>query len=310
MNEPYAVEDAERGPTALEVQGLGKRYGQNWALKDCSFRLPAGRICALVGPNGAGKSTLMSLVTGMVAPTAGRAEVFGRPLDAPDTRARVGLVAQDKPLYAGFTVAETLRLGRELNGTWDGAKAEEVVAQGRIPLSARVGSLSGGQRTRVCLALALGRLPDLLVLDEPMSDLDPLARHQLTGMLMAEAAERGVTVLMSSHVVAELQDSCDYLVVLAGGGVKLAGDIDEVLDAHRLLVGAETAELPVEAEVVETRHSGRQVTALVRGNIPAPAAWQESRPTLEEVLLAHLRTPDAPTLITAEARPAGLGVAA
>lgn len=237
MNGLYPAGAAESGPTALEVAGLGKHYRRGWALKDCSFRLPAGRICALVGPNGAGKSTLMSIVSGLLTPTEGMAEVLGRPLGEAADRGRIGFVAQDKPLYPGFTVAETLRLGRELNPSWHQAKAEEVVAQGDIPLSARIGSLSGGQRTRVTLALALGRLPELLILDEPMSDLDPLARHQLMGVLMAEAAERGITVLMSSHVIAELEDSCDYLVLLSGGGVLLAGDIDEIVEGHQLLIG-------------------------------------------------------------------------
>ncbi|MFJ1704086.1 ABC transporter ATP-binding protein [Kitasatospora sp. NPDC088346] len=301
---------AESGPTALEVSGLGKRYRRGWALKDCSFRLPAGRICALVGPNGAGKSTLMSIVSGLLTPTEGTAEVLGRPLGDPATRSRIGFVSQDKPMYAGFTVAETLRLGRELNTTWHQAKAEDVVAQGEIPLSARVGSLSGGQRTRVTLALALGRLPELLVLDEPMSDLDPLARHQLMGVLMAEAAERGITVLMSSHVIAELEDSCDYLVLLSGGGVLLAGDIDEIVEGHQLLVGDDGSQAPNPAQVVEMRRAGRQITALVRPDGPAPDGWETGEPTLEEVLLAHLRTPGAPALITAEARPAERTVAA
>ncbi|MFD9130610.1 ABC transporter ATP-binding protein [Kitasatospora sp. NPDC059571] len=310
MNGPHPTGAAGQGPAALEAVGLGKRYRRGWALKNCSFRLPAGRVCALVGPNGAGKSTLMSLATGLLAPTEGTAEVFGRPLDDPAHRARVGFVAQDKPLYPGLTVAETLRLGRELNPRWDGAAAEAVVAQGEIPLKARVGSLSGGQRTRVCLALALGRQPDLLVLDEPMSDLDPLARHQLMGLLMAEAAERGTTVLMSSHVVAELEDACDYLVLLSRGGVLLAGDIEELVGAHRLLVGYDDAEQPTPAGLVELRRTGRQVTALVRGDSPVPAGWQHSDPTLEEILLAHLRSPDTAALLTDEARPARTASAA
>ncbi|MEV4612009.1 ABC transporter ATP-binding protein [Kitasatospora sp. NPDC049258] len=310
MNGLYPAGTAQSGPAALEVSGLGRRYRSGWALKDCGFRLPAGRICALVGPNGAGKSTLMSLVAQLLAPTEGTAEVFGRPAGDPANHGRVGFVAQDKPLYPGFSVAETLRLGRELNPRWDQAKAELVVAQGGIRPTARIDTLSGGQRTRVSLALALGALPDLLVLDEPMSDLDPLARHQLMGLLMAEAAERGITVLISSHVIAELAESCDYLVLLSGGGVLLAGDIDELVAGHQLLIGDDGAEAPEPGRVVEISRTGRRITALIRSDGPAPEGWEVAEPTLEEVLLAHLRTPGVPALLTAEARPAERTVAA
>ncbi|WP_035841970.1 ATP-binding cassette domain-containing protein [Kitasatospora azatica] len=280
---------------ALAAHGLGKRYRRGWALRDCTFRLPAGRICALVGPNGAGKSTLLALAAGLLTPTDGRIE---RPAGA-----GLAYVAQDKPLYPGFRVAEILRMGQELNPGWDQAKAELVLADGGFPLSARVGSLSGGQRTRVSLALALGQRPDLLLLDEPMADLDPLARHQVMGLLMAEAAERGLTVLMSSHVIAELQEACDYLVLMARGQVRLAGDIEELLAAHRVLVGPQTAAAALAGHlVVEARETGRQLTALVRPSGPVADPWETTAPTLEELLLAHLRAQDAPALLTAEAQ--------
>ncbi len=295
---------------AVEVRDLGKRYRRGWALRECSFRLPAGRICAVVGPNGAGKSTLLSVLSRLLVPSEGAAELFGRPLDDPENTARIAFVAQDKPLYSGFTVAELLRLGRELNPGWDQQKAETVVGE-EIARSARIGSLSGGQRTRVSLALALGKRPELLLLDEPMSDLDPLARHQLMGLLMAEAAEHGTTVLMSSHVIAELEEACDYLVLMAGGRVRLAGDIGELVDAHRLLVGAEgQADLLAPHQVVEARLTGRQFTALVRPAGPVLGDWETSAPTLEELVLAHLRAPDAPVLLTAEADTTARAVAA
>jgi ABC-2 type transport system ATP-binding protein len=282
-------------PAALTVTGLGRHYRRGWALRECSFRLPAGRICALVGPNGAGKSTLLAIAAGLLAPTEGTL--------APAADLDVGFVAQDKPLYPGFTVADTLRMGRELNPRWDQAKAELVLADAGFPQTARVGSLSGGQRTRVSLALALGRRPGLLLLDEPMADLDPLARHQLMGLLMAEAAEHGTTVLMSSHVIAELAEACDYLVLMGGGRVRLAGDIEELLAAHRVLVGpvGEAAALAGHV-VVASREAGRQLTALVRPSGPVPEHWRTIAPTLEELVLAHLRTQDAPALLTDEAR--------
>src|SRR5690242_13925507 len=210
--------------TAIEATGLGKRFGRRggWALRDCAFRLPAGRVCAVVGPNGAGKSTLLALAAGLLPATEGRLRVLGA---SPATaRPRVGYVAQDKPLYPQLTIAEILRMGADLNpGHWDAAAAEHVVAGGDLDPRARIRSLSGGQRTRVALALALGKRPELLLLDEPMADLDPLARHELMGTLMAQAAQYGTTVLMSSHIVSELAESCDHLLLLTGGRIRLGG---------------------------------------------------------------------------------------
>ncbi|MET9372555.1 ABC transporter ATP-binding protein [Streptomyces sp. NPDC003035] len=274
--------------TALEASGLGKRYAGRkrvWALLDCSFRLPAGRVCAVVGPNGAGKSTLLALAAGLIKPTAGT-------ILAP-ARENLAYVAQDKPLYPQLTVAETLRMGRELNpDRWDAALAERIVAAGPLDPDARIRSLSGGQRTRVALALALGKRPELLLLDEPMADLDPLARHELMGVLMADAAERGTTVVMSSHILGELEGACDHLILVEGGGVRLDGPIDDLLATHTLVRGP-VADLAPHT-VVDSRTTGRQLTALVRREGPLEGPWQTSAPTLEELLLAHLRAARTP----------------
>ncbi|MGW0208760.1 ABC transporter ATP-binding protein [Streptomyces sp. NPDC003233] len=288
--------------TAIEATGLGKRFGRRggWALRDCAFRLPAGRVCAVVGPNGAGKSTLLALAAGLLPATEGRLRVLGA---SPATaRPRVGYVAQDKPLYPQLTIAEILRMGADLNpGHWDAAAAEHVVAGGDLDPRARIRSLSGGQRTRVALALALGKRPELLLLDEPMADLDPLARHELMGTLMAQAAQYGTTIVMSSHVVAELEDSCDHLLLVGGGRIRLAGEIDDLLTAHVRVTGAaDSARLDTHA-VVESRVAGRQLTALLRPAGPLPADWRATPPTLEELVLAHLRNPEAPALTTAPA---------
>src|SRR5882757_9293628 len=224
--------------TALEAAGLGKRFGRRggWALRECTFRLPAGRVCAVVGPNGAGKSTLLAHAAGLLAPTEGSLTVLGTHPAA--ARERIAYVAQAKPLYPQLTVADTLRVGHELNpARWDASVAERIVAKGDLDPKSRIRSLSGGQRTRVALALALGKRPELLLLDEPMADLDPLARHELMGTLMAEAAEHGTTVVMSSHVVSDLEGSCDHLLLIGGGRVRLAGDLDDLLAAHTLLTG-------------------------------------------------------------------------
>ncbi|MFG3498569.1 ABC transporter ATP-binding protein [Streptomyces sp. NPDC047928] len=281
---------------ALEATGLAKRYRRTTALRDCAFRLPAGRVCALVGPNGAGKSTLLALAAGLLRPDAGTVRVLGT--DPATARERIAYVAQDKPLYPQLTVGETLRMGRELNPErWDADTAERIA--GPLDHHARVRTLSGGQRTRVALALALGKRPELLLLDEPMADLDPLARHELMGTLMADAAERGTTVVVSSHILTELEGACDHLLLVDGGRVRLSGAIDAVLAAHALVTGpAADTDALARHTVVESRTTGRQLTALIRprGPLDTPPSWQTADPTLEELLLAHLRAPDAPAL--------------
>lgn len=303
-----------RSASALEARGLGKRYRRGWALRDCSFRLPAGRICGLVGPNGAGKSTLLGLATRLVNPTEGELRVFGVPVHDPASMPRYAFLSQDKPLFKRFTVAETLRLGSELNPGWDMAAAERIVRSGNVPLTAKVGTLSGGQRTRVAFALAFGKRPDLLLLDEPMADLDPLARDEMGSLLMSEAVERGTTVVMSSHMLSELEDMCDFLLVVAGGRIRMAGDTDELVPAHALVTGlAPDGRPPADLaphDVVELRVQGRQFRALLRPHGPLAPDWEVTEPSLEEVLLAHLRSPDAEPLFTPDARIETEGIAA
>ncbi|MFI5823687.1 ABC transporter ATP-binding protein [Streptomyces rishiriensis] len=294
---------------AIEAYGAGQKYRRGWALKDCSFRLPAGRICGLVGPNGAGKTTLMGMVASLLDPTAGGVRVFGAAPGSDEARRRTAFLAQEKPLYRRFTVAETLRLGRELNPGWDQRAAENIVRAGNVPFEARIGTLSGGQRTRVAFAVAFGKRPDLLMLDEPMSDLDPLVRHELMGALMAEAVAHGTTVLMSTHMLAELEDVCDHLLVVADGGLRLAGGVDELRAAHLRLTGTFQGTSPAGAEaalarhtVVDSRADGYRITALVRPTGPVDGVWQPETPTLEELLLGYLRSPQVPPLITAESQ--------
>jgi ABC-2 type transport system ATP-binding protein len=284
--------------TALEAAGLGMRYGRRkgQVLADCSFRLPEGRICALVGPNGTGKSTLLGLAAGLLRPTEGSVRVLGEP--PAQVRHRVAYVAQNKPLHPQLTVAETLRFGAELNrGRWDREAAERIAYASGQAGSAKIRSLSGGQRTRVALALAVGKRAELMLLDEPMADLDPLARHDLAGALLAEATEHGTTVVMSSHVVAELENSCDHLLLLGGGRVRLAGATEELLAAHTQLTGRDLDFAP--HTVVEKRPTGRGCTALVRTRGEIGGDWLIEQPTLEDLILAHLRNPGAEPLLTA-----------
>ncbi|MFJ4121566.1 ABC transporter ATP-binding protein [[Kitasatospora] papulosa] len=289
---------------AIEARGLGKRYRRGWALRDVSFRLPAGRVCGLVGPNGAGKSTLMGLANNMIRPTTGALRVFGAEPGSTEAVRRTAFLTQEKPLFRRFTVAETLRLGREFNSRWDQGVAEGIVHAGQVPMGARVGTLSGGQRTRVAFALAFGKRPDLLVLDEPMSDLDPLVRRELMTTLTQEAAQHGTTVLVSSHMLAELQYICDYLLVVADGGLRLAGEVDELRAAHALLDVAGSGPSPVVAphRVIDAHSGDGRPGVLVRLGGPVEYGGRAEPPTLEELLLAYLRSPDAPPLIAPSAR--------
>ena len=221
--------------TVLEARGLSKAYGKTWALKDCSFSLPEGRITGLVGHNGAGKTTLMALMVGLLRPNSGVLEVLGL---SPQTHLaellpQIAFVGQEKALYPTFSVREMLRFGQELNPTFDVPYAEAYLRKLDIPLDRQTRKLSGGQKAHVAIVLALAKHPRLLVLDEPFANLDPLSRHQLMQTLMEAAAADGNSVLISSHQVSDLEKICDSLVVLANARVLLAGDIEELVDAHR-----------------------------------------------------------------------------
>src|SRR4029453_19057694 len=222
---------------ALQASGLGKRYRRTWALRDCNLTVPSGRIAALVGPNGAGKTTLFHLAVGLLTPTTGSIRVLDQPPGDPGLLAEVGFVAQDTPLHPNFTPAEHLTLGAKLNRRFDQPLARSRLERLAIPLDRRVGTLSGGQRAQVALALALAKRPQLLLLDEPLASLDPLARREFLQALMGSVAEQGVTVVLSSHLLADLERVCDYLIVLSAAHVQVLGTTEELLDQHRLLVG-------------------------------------------------------------------------
>jgi ABC-2 type transport system ATP-binding protein len=282
------------GP-ALSTKALGKRYGRAWALRECTITLPAGRVIALVGPNGAGKTTLLRLVTGLLAPTEGSVDVFGESpaANTPQALARIGFVAQEHPLYRRFTIADLLHLGRATNLRWDQDLAESRLSALGIPLRRRAGALSGGQQAQVALALALAKRPELLVLDEPVASLDPVARREFLQALMSAVADDGVTVLFSSHLVHDLERVCDHLLLLNHGRVTLDGDLEEVRAAHRLLVGPRSTSVDESCPgVVQVTHSQRHTTLLVRsdGAEPAPG-WVAHPLSLEELVLAYLARP-------------------
>ncbi len=284
---------------ALETMGLSKRYGSTWALRECSLTIPPGKVAALVGPNGAGKTTLLQLAMGVSTPSSGRVEVFGwSPHEQPLlVLARVGFVAQDHPLYQGFKVSEMLRFGSKLNPRWDDQMALDRLERVGIPLDRRVGKLSGGQQAQVALVLALAKRPELLLLDEPVAALDPLARREFLQSLMDAVAEGGLTVVLSSHILADLERVCDYLVVLSASRVQLTGDIDIIVNDHQLLTGAreQVGRIASRHAVIHQRHSDRQTTVLVAGaGKDAASAWPADdrvlveTPSLEEIVLAYL----------------------
>jgi ABC-type multidrug transport system ATPase subunit len=278
---------------ALEATKLSKRYGRTWALHDCTLALPAGRVAALVGPNGAGKTTLLHLSAGLLEPTEGSVQVFGlSPREQPvEALPCLGFVAQDRPLYKGFTVEELLTLGHKLNPRWDDALARDRIRKLRIPLDRRAGKLSGGQQAQVALVLALAKRPELLLLDEPLSSLDPLARREFLRTLMEAVAESGLTVLLSSHIIGDLERVCDYLIILSASQVQLAGDMQEIARTHKRLVGPRQ---DIEAitsvhTVIEASHTDRQTTLLVRANGPIfSPSWEVQEVSLEDVVLAYL----------------------
>jgi ABC-2 type transport system ATP-binding protein len=276
----------------LEATGLGKRYGRRWALSDCTLEVPAGRVVGLVGPNGAGKSTFLNLAVGMLTPSAGEIEVLGSPPTGREARrSEVGFVGQDTPTYAGLSVADHLRLGAGLNPGWDAALATERVERLGLDPTQRAGRLSGGQRAQLALTLGIAKRPRLLLLDEPVASLDPLARREFLQDLMAAVAEQELSVVLSSHLVSDVERACDYLVVLVDSRVQVAGDIDHLLATHHRLTGPrrDPDTLPGDQHVVTASHTDRQSTYLVRtdARILDPA-WEVSGLTLEDLVLAYM----------------------
>jgi ABC-2 type transport system ATP-binding protein len=283
--------------TAVAAEHLGKRYGRRWALRDCTLSLPAGRVIGLVGANGAGKSTLLHLAVGLLEPTEGTIAVLGeRPGAGAGQLARVGFVAQDAPVYPSLTVGDHLRLGEHLNLRWSRELAAARIERLGLDLGQRAGRLSGGERSQRALTIAMGKRPELLVLDEPVASLDPLARREFLQDLMGLVADHQPTVVLSSHLLADVERVCDHLIVLANGRVRLAGDVDELLAGHKLLIGPrrDTSSMPRDQEVVRVSHTDRQTTMLVRTAQPIlDPRWAVSDISLEDLVLAYMAPPGA-----------------
>jgi ABC-2 type transport system ATP-binding protein len=285
----------------IEASALGRRYGSTWALRDCTVAIPAGHVAALVGPNGAGKTTLLNLAAGLAAPSAGDVTVLGgRPAGSPIALDGIAFVAQDTPMYKNLSARDMLHLTRNLNRRFDQQYAESRLGELGIPLKRKAGKLSGGQQAQLALTLALARRPRLLVLDEPMAMLDPVARHDFMASVMMAMAADGVSVVLSSHVLAELERVADYLILMSRGRVQLAGEVDDLLASHRLLTGpaAEADRYAERLSVVHARRGEAQAHLLVRATAddPVPPGWEAHPVGLEELALAYLREPAAAAL--------------
>jgi ABC-2 type transport system ATP-binding protein len=299
---PEGAEPRGAGPAAAAIQtsGLTKRYGKVTGLTDCTITVPEGRISALIGPNGAGKTTLLRMLAGLARPTAGQVTVNGTPpRQDPAFLADIGYLAQEIPLYRRLSAADHIRAGAHLNPRWDGASVRERLSGLNIPLDRAVGKLSGGQRAQVALALILAKRPRLLLLDEPVAALDPLARRNFLALLADGVAAGGLTVILSSHLVADLERICDHLIMLSSSRVQVCGDIDEVLAEHKILVGPRKSTTAIERShrVVQVTNTPRQTTLLVRLSGPvADPAFQASDVALEELVLGYLGGDAPPAL--------------
>jgi ABC-2 type transport system ATP-binding protein len=291
------TEEGHRMAAVIETSGLTKRYRKVTALSDCTISVPQGRISALVGPNGAGKTTLLRLLAVLAAPTAGRATVLGGPpRQDPAYLAEIGFLAQEIPLYRRLTARDHIGIGAHLNPRWDGESVRERLGGLKIPLDRPVGTLSGGQRAQVALALTLGKRPRVLLLDEPLAALDPLARRNFLATLAEAVAAGDLTVMLSSHLIADIERVCDHLVLLASSRVQLCDDIETVLAEHRILVGPRKDTTPIARihSIVRKETTARQTSLLVRLNGPViDPAWAVEETNLEELVLGYMSQDDA-----------------
>jgi ABC-2 type transport system ATP-binding protein len=287
--------------TVIQTRGLVKQFRRVTALSDCDVTVPESCICALIGPNGAGKTTLLRLLSGLARPTAGQMSVLGgAPRQDPAWLAEVGFLAQEIPLYRRFTAEEHISIGAHLNRRrWDAALVRDRLKSLNIPLDRAAGSLSGGQRAQLALTLTLAKKPRLVLLDEPVAALDPLARRHFLATMADAVAEGGLTVVLSSHLVADMERVVDHLILLSASHVQLSGDIDALLAEHRVLVGPrmDTAAITRTHTIVQAVHTARQTTLLVRGNAPViDPAWESSDVGLEEMVLAYMGQDTAPAI--------------
>jgi ABC-2 type transport system ATP-binding protein len=290
------MSNLDRAP-AIETTGLGKRYGSVWALQECAITVPQGRVTALVGPNGAGKTTLLRILAGLSAPTTGEARVLGRaPKQSEDFLSSIGYLAQDVPLYKRLSAEDHLQMGAHLNHCWDATAARARLTALKIPTDRPVATLSGGQRAQVGLGLALAKRPQLLLLDEPVAALDPLARREFLSSLAEAVADGHLSVVLSSHLLHDLERVCDHVILLANARTQICQDIDDVLTSHRVLVGPRRNIDNVEPtlDVIKATHTAKQTRLLVHLNGPVlDPVWEASEVGLEDIIMAYMDQDDS-----------------
>ena len=279
---------------AVQTSGLGKCFGSLWALRDCTLAVPVGRVAAVIGPNGAGKTTLLRLLVGLASPSAGTASLLGRvPGQDEDFLADVGYLAQEVPLYKRLSAQEHLEFGARLNRRWDEPRARARLAALHVPLDRPVATLSGGQRAQVGLGLALAKQPKVLLLDEPVAALDPLARRDFLAELTGAVADADgeLTVVLSSHLVHDIEQVCDYLVLLGSAQAQLCDEMEHVLAQHRILTGPRrrAGERNAGFDVIKATHTASQSRLLVRTHGPVlDPAWDVEEVGVEDVVLAYM----------------------
>jgi ABC-2 type transport system ATP-binding protein len=232
------------GTLPMETHAVSKRYGRRfrqgrWALHDVDLQIPEGSVTALVGPNGAGKTTLIRICMAFERPTSGRVELAGVDPWKDRTAAlrRVGYVPQSPAVYRGLSVEDHVAMAASLHSGFDAAYARRRLEQLGIPLDQRADTLSGGQAAQLGLAVALGTRASILLLDEPLANLDPLARREFIHVLLDAIRSDGSTALLSSHIVTDVEEACDRLVILGSGNVLLDCPLDEARNGHRLIQG-------------------------------------------------------------------------
>lgn len=283
----------------VETVRLGRRYGGTWALRECTLTIPDGHLVALAGPNGAGKSTLLNLLVGLTTPTEGEVRVLdGQPAGSPAALDGIAFVAQDMPLYRNLSVGDMLHMARNLNHHFDSGYVRGRLAELGISAKQKAGRLSGGQQAQLALTLALARHPRLLLLDEPTAPLDPLARHDFMAAVMTAMADDGVSVVLSSHMLAELERVADYLVLISHGRVRVDDTVESLLARHRLVSAPTPEELRgIDGEAIESTTAGTQTHSLIRltsPEAPLPPGCESRGVGIEELALAYLRENPAP----------------
>lgn len=285
---------------AIAIEGLSRRFGSKLALDNVTLTVPHGCVFGLLGETGAGKTTLIKHIMGLMKPQAGRVRVFGLDPIADPVRAlgRVGYLSEDRDLPKWMRLDELMRYTQGYYPNWDPHFAEELLRRFDLDPTQRVKTLSKGQTAKTGLLVALAHRPDLLVLDEPSSGLDPLVRRHILSAVMRNVAEEGRTLLFSSHLLDEVERVADYVAIINRGRVVMCDKLETILKKHRLLTlhfDADQHRVPAAPGIVACTGSGRDWTALCDGKVDELRARiaslnariiKEVDPSLEDIFIS------------------------